>query len=411
MYALLITVFIAVTPTAGPQFIEDDYAKAVLKAKREKKLLFVDAWAPWCHTCIFMRQHVLNRPGFRAFENRVVFAAIDTEQKRNEAFVAKFPVSSWPTLFFIDPTTETVATQFAGAVDEKMLQAMLESAQLPKGAATLSVADAEGSTLATLIERSKRSGVETLSMLLSLLKAKKYEACAQASLDTAFQSEIEQAAVASAGLSCALELTDTTAKARWVPAVLAKAQKAVMLPGAFADDVSSLYEQLVDEREAANDAEGAKKWAADWLTFLEANAKAASTPAARAVFDPHRVNAALALKAPERALAALQQSEKDFPLDYNPPARLALLYQQMGEVNWSVALGNIDRALSLCKEGPRKIRLFSTKADILSQMGRSTDAVKALLAAKTHFSQLPPAQRSPKLLAQLDSALALAQKK
>ena len=92
--------------SAAPHFVEDDYPKALAQAKASKKLLFVDAWAPWCHTCIFMREHVLNRPGFGAYEKDVVFSAIDTEKTGSAAFLDKFPVEVWPTLYFIDPSSE-----------------------------------------------------------------------------------------------------------------------------------------------------------------------------------------------------------------------------------------------------------------------------------------------------------------
>ena len=45
-------------PVSGPTFIEDDYAKALKTAKAGKKLLFVDAWAPWCHSCVAMKEQV-----------------------------------------------------------------------------------------------------------------------------------------------------------------------------------------------------------------------------------------------------------------------------------------------------------------------------------------------------------------
>jgi len=49
---------VVLAASSAPKVIEDDYAKALAEAKKTKKLLFVDAWAPWCHTCVFMREHV-----------------------------------------------------------------------------------------------------------------------------------------------------------------------------------------------------------------------------------------------------------------------------------------------------------------------------------------------------------------
>jgi thiol-disulfide isomerase/thioredoxin len=400
--SVLLTLSLSAAP--GVRFVEDDYAKALAQAKAQKKLLFVDAWAPWCHTCIFMREHVLNRPSFKAFEKRVVFAAIDTEKKKNEAFVSKFPVANWPTLFFIDPNAEAVRAKFAGAVDEQMLKAMLSAAENAD-----SKEDSRADSAAQ--NATPRASFETLSMLLALTKAKEFEKCAQLSLDAVSESDVERAAFAQAGLACALDIADDKAKTAMLAKTVPKAREALTLPGAFADDVSSTYEVLVDERVAAKDDAGAQAMAAQWLSFLERQANAAKTPAARAVFDPHRVNAALAMKSPERAVEALRQSRKDFPKDYNPPARLALLYLEMGETKLADALSSIDLALSLCQEGPRKVRLFVVKSTVQNKLQKSAEAEATLLQAKAYVETLPAAQRTPALVAQLDSALAMTRKK
>src|SRR5262249_25461603 len=53
-------------PKAAPRaplvFLEDDMAGARARASAAGKLLFVDAWAPWCHTCLSMRNFVLSDP-------------------------------------------------------------------------------------------------------------------------------------------------------------------------------------------------------------------------------------------------------------------------------------------------------------------------------------------------------------
>ena len=106
MHALLLA--LTLFATTGPKFIDDDYARALKQAKAQKKLLFIDVWAPWCHTCIAMKEQVFTRPAFTAFEKDVVFASIDTERARSDAFLKKFPIDVWPTLLFIDPVKETL---------------------------------------------------------------------------------------------------------------------------------------------------------------------------------------------------------------------------------------------------------------------------------------------------------------
>src|SRR5688572_19757937 len=98
MTALLILALLA-APAApanpgGPRlpFIEDDYATALAMAKKGKVPLFIDAWAPWCHTCVFMREHVFNRPELLKHGQRYVFLSIDTEKERNAPFLQKYPI-------------------------------------------------------------------------------------------------------------------------------------------------------------------------------------------------------------------------------------------------------------------------------------------------------------------------------
>jgi len=43
---------------SGIHFISDDFSGALARARAEGKPLFVDAWAPWCHSCVSMKTYV-----------------------------------------------------------------------------------------------------------------------------------------------------------------------------------------------------------------------------------------------------------------------------------------------------------------------------------------------------------------
>ena len=166
-----------------------------------------------------------------------------------------------------------------------------------------------------------------------------------------------------------------------------------------ADDLSSLYQLLVESQRALAGDAAASKRAAEWLGWLERHAATASTPAARTVFDSHRLAAAIAAGDPERAVPALLQSELELPRDYNAPARLALAYKQAGRLDQALAAAY--RALRLVY-GPRKLRIFSTKADILEAKGDRAALARLLKQASRYARSLPEAQRPARLVESLE---------
>jgi tetratricopeptide (TPR) repeat protein len=158
-----------------------------------------------------------------------------------------------------------------------------------------------------------------------------------------------------------------------------------------ADDRSGTFIALLDERHDAKDDPGARDVARQWAAFLEGQAARAKTPEQRAVFDPHRLSAYMEMGEPERAIPMLQQSERDFPDDYNPPARLAIAYQELKR--WGDALAASDRALTKAY-GPRKLRILRTRADIYAAQGDIAAARHTVEQAIATAEAFPPGQRS-----------------
>jgi tetratricopeptide (TPR) repeat protein len=225
------------------------------------------------------------------------------------------------------------------------------------------------------------------SLMSGLALAGDNGACAQAALELApaMPRGPSFANAISFALGCVTELKGAEGEqARKV--LLPLGEEALRLPGLLADDRSGLYEELVALRQQAGDAAGAKDMASRWLTFLEAEASRAPTPEQRAAFDPHRVNAALALGEPLRAEAALKASEHDLPRDYNPPARLAIIYDAAGRTG--DALAAIGRALRKVY-GPRALRLYDFAAELQLKKGDKRAARAMLHKALAAASALP----------------------
>jgi tetratricopeptide (TPR) repeat protein len=107
-------------------------------------------------------------------------------------------------------------------------------------------------------------------------------------------------------------------------------------------------------------------------------------------------------------LGPLQQSERELPLDYNPPARLAVILRELGRLD--EALAAADRALGRCTAGPRKLRLYDTKASIFRKRGDARGAQKVIDEELAWARSLPRAQLSERQLRAVEQRLASARK-
>jgi tetratricopeptide (TPR) repeat protein len=174
--------------------------------------------------------------------------------------------------------------------------------------------------------------------------------------------------------------------------------------GLVPDDRSGVYIALLGARETAGDDEGYKMIATQWAAFLNGAAAAAKTPAERAVFDSHRLSAYLELGEPEKSVPLLEQSERDFPDDYNPPARLALAYRHMEE--WDLGVAASERALSKQgTTGPRRLRILQNLAQLYQASGDTEAARRTFAEAVRHGEALPEGQRSESLVNALQKRL------
>ena len=400
-------------------FIEDDYARALAEAQARKVPLFVDAWAPWCHSCQSMRAFVFTDRALAQLAPRFVWLAIDTEKDRNAAFVARFPIEAWPTLFFIDPRSESVITRRLGSATVAQLQgmateaervftgdaagwrAMIDRAERLYGQTkNAEAADAYAAALRDAPAAWDGRGRAVESYLFALTSSNQARRCAEVAANEYPSLRNTPAALTavSVGLDCAVSMPAAdAARARLIRTIEKPAREVIAHPGeaVAADDVSGVYLSLYSAREDAKDAAGARVVAEEWGRFLEREAGAAKSPEARAVFDSHRLTVDLALGRTDQAIAMLQASERDFPADYNPPARLALAYK--AAKRYDDALAASDRA-SAKVYGPRRFTVLRQRADILVAKGDRAAARTALDEALRLARALPAAQRPVRVI-------------
>lgn len=156
-------------------------------------------------------------------------------------------------------------------------------------------------------------------------------------------------------------------------------------------------------RTGGSSAAGKRQLAGEWIALLESAARQAPTAQARAVFDSHRLSAYLEIGEPQRALAMLEASERDFPGDYNPPARLAVAYRALKD--YPRALAASDRALALAY-GPRRLGILRTRAKIQDEAGDRAAARATLESTLVEARALPPGQVSERTLTAIRGELA-----
>ena len=425
--ALAAAFAVAGSPAAAPvlPFVADDLDRAIAEGRARGVPVFVDAWAPWCHTCRSMWAFTFSDPALAPRASEFVWLSIDTEKKGNAPFLAKYPVEAWPTLFVIDPKTEKAVLRWVGGATVPELQKILDDARLALGPApsgldaALARADAlygdrknaeAAKAYRDVLSRAppnwKSTARATGSLLLALKRAGDPKACAKTARKSfpGLADTSAAASVAEVGLRCAMALPPGGARSDLVAALAADARAVVARPpaGSAADDVSSVYDLLADERGQARDEAGRLAVLRDWAAYLEAEAASAKTPEGRAVFDSHRLSVYIALGEPEKAIPMLLASKKDFPDDYNPSARLALAYEAMKD--YDRALGASDGALSKAY-GPRKITILVARSRIHREQGDLVSARIALEEAIREAEALPPAQRSDAQVAMLKQKL------
>ncbi|RKH37302.1 thioredoxin family protein [Corallococcus sicarius] len=416
------------THAEGPlPFIADDYARALAEAKAKGVPLFVDTWAPWCHTCRSMRAYVFTDKALAKHADRFVWLELNTDLTGNAPFQEKYPVEFWPTFFIIDPRQEKALLRFAGSATVPQLERLFEDGELAyKGGATgadallargdalygerkpAEAAEALSLALAEAPADWSRRGRALESLLMAQYGAKQHVPCAQkavAELPKVPRS-LHLANGVLNGLTCALAIPEGTPEAADLRHALEAKAREVLAPPAIAmeaDDRSGLYEVLVQARTKANDTAGAQGVASEWITFLEGEAAKAPNPEARTVFDSHRMLAAMTLKQPERAIPALEQSERDLPQDYNPPARLAMLYSLTGRLDDALAAN--DRALARV-QGARRLSVLGVRADIYVARKDDAGVRKTLEEAIAFAKTLPASQVSASRVDALEKRLA-----
>ena len=416
-------------------WISDDYAGALARARSEKKPLFVDMWAPWCHTCLSMKQVVMVDPSLAPYLDRFVWLEIDTDRPQNAELLTRFSVEVWPTFYVVSPEGEAVQARHLGAASLAQLRELLDNGEAGHQdamAAAGSLAADSPAALVRIGDRAAASGEmkaadqaygkalaaappdwpRTADVLLKQIAARfrgdDLAGCAELGMrevDRAGQGKTASVTdFAYYADECAASLDE--AKARGLRERLRTAvAAAVDAPDAplSIDDRSDALVRLRELAEELGDPATARAMAVREREMLDGATAAATTAWGRMTYVWPRSEVYAYLGEGEKLVPDLERMAAELPDQYDPPYRLAWIQLQIGKLD--EALASAQRAVGLIY-GPRKGRALTLVADIHKARGDRKAERAARKATVAFYASLPPGHRSPKAEAAARTALA-----
>ncbi len=87
----------------GIIFIEENWSKALAEAKKQNKLIFLDAYTSWCGPCKMLKRNTFPDKGVgELFNTNFINIALDMEKGDGPAIAEKYNVTAYPTLIITD---------------------------------------------------------------------------------------------------------------------------------------------------------------------------------------------------------------------------------------------------------------------------------------------------------------------
>ena len=107
---LIVSLFnVGLVNSQGIEFFEGSWEEALVESESTEKLIFVDSYTTWCGPCKKMSKNTFtDQTVGDYFNNNFISLKIDMEKPMGREFGQKYPVSAYPTLFFIDSKGEIV---------------------------------------------------------------------------------------------------------------------------------------------------------------------------------------------------------------------------------------------------------------------------------------------------------------
>ena len=113
------------------QFQELPFKDLISKAKKENKIVFIDAFTSWCGPCKMMEKNIFTKKSVGDYYNaNFINARFDMEKGEGRDIAAKYGVRSYPTYLFLNGDGEVVSQNY-GYMEESMFVAMAQNINSP----------------------------------------------------------------------------------------------------------------------------------------------------------------------------------------------------------------------------------------------------------------------------------------